>query len=96
MTLGALSFPKDERGDLVRGRKRHPTIGDGATIYSGATLLGGDTVVGERSTIGGNVWLTHSVPANSVVVVEEPALRVEDKGRRKGTTRSQAAASKRR
>ena len=96
VTLGALSFPKDERGDLVRGRKRHPTISDGATIYSGATLLGGDTVVGERSTIGGNVWLTHSVPANSVVVVEEPALRVEDKGRRKGTTRSQAAASKRR
>ncbi len=81
VTLGALSFPKDERGRLIRGRKRHPTIGDNVTIYSGATLLGGETVVGEGSTIGGNVWLTHSVPPNSVVMIEEPALVVAEKAR---------------
>ena len=79
VTLGALSFPKDEKGELIRGRKRHPTIGDNVTIYSGATLLGGDTIVGEGSTIGGNVWLTHSVPPGSVVMTEEPALVVADK-----------------
>ncbi|HUX00735.1 MAG: serine O-acetyltransferase EpsC [Phycisphaerae bacterium] len=96
VTLGALSFPKDGRGDLIRGRKRHPTICDGVTIYSGATLLGGDTVVGKGSTIGGNVWLTHSVPDDSVVVVEEPGLRVEERGKQKGKRRSGTAVSKRR
>ncbi|MBL7140346.1 MAG: serine acetyltransferase [Planctomycetes bacterium] len=79
VTLGALSFPKDEKGELIRGRKRHPTVGDNVTIYSGATLLGGETVVGAGSTIGGNVWLTHSVPPNAVVMIEEPALLVSDK-----------------
>jgi serine O-acetyltransferase len=79
VTLGALSFPKDEQGELIRGHKRHPTIEDNVTIYSGATLLGGDTVVGEGSTIGGNVWLTHSVPPRSVVMMEDPALVVADK-----------------
>ncbi|HUU09699.1 MAG TPA: serine O-acetyltransferase EpsC [Phycisphaerae bacterium] len=86
VTLGAMSFPKDGSGQLIRGQKRHPTIEDDVTIYSGATLLGGETVVGRGSTIGGNVWLTHSVPPNSMVVVEEPALRVADKGREKGRT----------
>jgi serine O-acetyltransferase len=85
VTLGAMSFPKDEQGQLIRGRKRHPTIEDGVTIYSGATLLGGETVVGQGSMIGGNVWLTHSVPPNSVVMIEEPALLVADKeGSKKG------------
>jgi serine O-acetyltransferase len=79
VTLGALSFPKDAKGELIRGQKRHPTLGDNVTIYSGATLLGGETVVGEGSTIGGNVWLTHSVPPGSVVMMEEPALVVADK-----------------
>ena len=83
VTLGALSFPKDESGQLIRGRKRHPTIEDEVTLYSGATVLGGDTVVGRGSTIGGNVWLTHSVPPNSVVMMEEPALVVADKKSRK-------------
>jgi len=82
VTLGAMSFPKDESGELIRGRKRHPTIEDNVTIYSGATLLGGDTVVGKGSTIGGNVWLTHSVPPNSIIMIEEPTLVVEDKGQR--------------
>ena len=87
VTLGALSFPKDDKGQLIRGRKRHPTVEDNVTIYSGATILGGDTVVGRSSTIGGNVWLTHSVPPNSVVMTEDPALVVaEKKGCKTGPT----------
>jgi serine O-acetyltransferase len=84
VTLGALSFPKDEAGRLLRGHKRHPTIGDNVTIYSGATLLGGETVVGEGSTIGGNVWLTHAVPPHSFVRLEEPGLVVAEKKGRRG------------
>jgi len=80
VTLGAMSFPKDTAGQLIRGQKRHPTIEDDVTIYSGATLLGGETRVGRGSTIGGNVWLMHSVPPHSVVMIEEPALRVAEKG----------------
>lgn len=68
VTLGALSFPKDGDGNLIRGKKRHPTIEDDVTIYAGATILGGDTIVGKGSVIGGNVWLTESVPAKSKVV----------------------------
>lgn len=62
VTLGALSFPRDEVGALIRGTKRHPTIEENVTIYAGATILGGETVVGHDSVIGGNVWLTESVP----------------------------------
>lgn len=76
VTLGALSFPKDERGKLIRDTKRHPTIEDRVTIYAGATILGGETVIGAGSVIGGNVWLTHSIPANTKVVIEEPRLRI--------------------
>ena len=76
VTLGALSFPKDERGKLIRDTKRHPTIENQVTIYAGATILGGETVIGEGSIIGGNVWLTHSIPANTKVVIEEPKLRI--------------------
>ncbi|MEW6210681.1 MAG: serine O-acetyltransferase EpsC [Acidobacteriota bacterium] len=68
VTLGALSFPKDEKGRLIRGQKRHPTIEDNVVIYAGATILGGDTIIGEGSIIGGNVWLTESVPKGSRVV----------------------------
>ena len=62
VTLGALHV---ERGNVET--KRHPTIGDNVVVYSGATILGGDTVIGRDSIVGGNVWLTHSIPANSVV-----------------------------
>jgi serine O-acetyltransferase len=62
VTLGALSVRKD----LARTR-RHPTIEHDVVIYANATILGGDTVVGHSSVIGGNVWLTHSVPPHSVV-----------------------------
>ena len=73
VTLGALSLPKGA-GDRYRGKKRHPTIGDDVIIYSGATILGGDTVIGARSLIGGNVWLTESVPPDTRVMVENPRL----------------------
>jgi serine O-acetyltransferase len=74
VTLGALSFPKDEQGKIIRGRKRHPTIEDQVVIYSGATVLGGETVIGKGSVIGGNVWLTHSVPPGTKVLISEPQL----------------------
>lgn len=75
VTLGALS-PKE--GQLLRGQKRHPTIEDDVTIYPGATILGGETVIGKGSTIGGNVWLTHSVAAGTKVAIEEPQLRFKN------------------
>ncbi|WP_419868830.1 serine O-acetyltransferase EpsC [Chryseobacterium sp. CT-SW4] len=62
VTLGALNVSKD-----LASLKRHPTIQDHVVIYSGATILGGKTIIGEGCIIGGNVWLTHSVPSNSVV-----------------------------
>ena len=68
VTLGAKSFPIGEDGNPVKGIDRHPKIGNNVVIYSGATILGGDTHIGDNSIIGGNVWLTHSVPANSTIL----------------------------
>lgn len=68
VTLGALGFPRDSNGMLIRSTKRHPSIEDDVTVYAGATILGGTTVVGKGSVIGGNVWLTTSVPPGSKVV----------------------------
>jgi len=76
VTLGAFSFDRDEEGRLVRHTKRHPTIEDDVVVYAGATILGGDTVIGRGSVIGGNVWLTHSVPPGTRVLQESPALRI--------------------
>lgn len=67
VTLGAKSFELDDAGNPVKGVKRHPDIGDRVVIYAGATILGGDTHIGSDSIIGGNVWLTHSVPPGSKV-----------------------------
>lgn len=67
VTLGALSMPRDEAGDLIRSAKRHPTIEDHVTIYAGATILGGETVIGSRSVIGANTWITQTVPPGSRV-----------------------------
>ncbi len=69
-------------GQQLRGQKRHPTIEDRVTIYAGATIMGGDTVVGEGSTIGANVFLTTSVPPNSLVVQEEANVKVMRKKER--------------
>jgi len=79
VTLGALSFPKDGTGALVRGRKRHPTIEDDVVIYAEATILGGDTVIGKGSVIGGNVWLVESVPPGTRVTIENPASKYRTK-----------------
>ncbi len=67
VTLGALSFARDEAGDVIREIKRHPTIEDNVTIYAGATILGGNTVIGRDSVIGSNTWITHSVPPGTRV-----------------------------
>jgi serine O-acetyltransferase len=69
-------------GQALRGKKRHPTVEDRVTIYAGATVMGGDTVVGAGSTIGASVFLTHSVPPRSLVLLEEKALRIMDKDHR--------------
>jgi len=67
VTLGAKSFPKDERGRLRRDTKRHPTLEDHVTVYAGATILGGDTVIGAGSVVNGGVFLTNSVPPGTIV-----------------------------
>lgn len=64
VTLGAKRFPVDEHGALVKGIPRHPIVEDDVVIYAGATILGRITI-GRGSTIGGNVWLTRSVPPGS-------------------------------
>ncbi|MBP5224571.1 MAG: serine acetyltransferase [Lachnospiraceae bacterium] len=69
VTLGAKSFEVNPDGSLVKGIKRHPNIGDHVVIYAGATILGGDTTVGDRAVVGGNVWLTHSIPAGETVTI---------------------------
>jgi serine O-acetyltransferase len=76
VTLGALSLPKDAAGQIIRGRKRHPTVENGSTLYANATVLGGQTVVGAGSVIGGSVFLTRSIPPRSRVSLKEPDLRV--------------------
>jgi serine O-acetyltransferase len=72
-TLGALSFPKDERGRIIKGGKRHPTLEDNVTIYAEATILG-NVVLGKGAVIGGNVWLKESVPAGVTVTVADTDL----------------------
>jgi serine O-acetyltransferase len=64
VTLGAKRFEQDGAGALVKGQPRHPIVEDGVVIYAGATVLGRITI-GRGSSIGGNVWLTHSVPPGS-------------------------------
>lgn len=73
VTLGALHVTKEGAST-----KRHPTIEDNVILYSGATILGGETVIGKGSIIGGNVWLTYSVPRNSVVY-HKSEIKVKDK-----------------
>lgn len=73
VTLGALNVEKS-----LASSKRHPTIEDEVVIYSGATILGGETVIGRGSIIGGNVWLTSSVPPNTVVY-HQSQIKIKDK-----------------
>ncbi len=66
VTLGAKSFPLDHKGNPIKGIPRHPVVEDDVILYGGATILGRITI-GKGSTIGGNTWLTHSVPPQSNV-----------------------------
>ena len=79
VTLGARSFQRDEQGQIRKGGKRHPDVEDHVTIYPNSTVLGGETVVGARSTIGGNVFLTESVPPDSLVYYEAKQITVVPK-----------------
>jgi serine O-acetyltransferase len=76
VSLAALS---PRQGQSLRDVKRHPTIEDDVTIYAGAKILGGETVIGRGSVIGGNVWLTESVPPGSKVVAEPPRQLVRQR-----------------
>ena len=76
VTLGALSFPRDADGRLVRGTRRHPTLEDDVTVYAGATILGGDTVIGRGSVVAGGVFVTRGVPPDHVVQGPRVELRI--------------------
>lgn len=78
VTLGAVSFPKDESGELIRSTKRHPTLEDNVVVYANATILGGKTVIGKNSIVGSSVWLTHSLPAGTTIMIEKPNLKVRN------------------
>ena len=79
VTLGALSFPKDEKGHPIKGIKRHPTVGNGVIIYSNASILGEKAVIGDNAVIGGNVWLTSKVPSETIVTVKFPENKLTKK-----------------
>ncbi|MBO4303363.1 MAG: aminopeptidase [Lentisphaeria bacterium] len=82
VTIGALSFPKDESGKIIKGKKRHPTIEDDVTIYAGATILGPITV-GHSSVIGGNAWITEDVEPFSKITISPPLQTVRKSGKGK-------------
>ena len=79
VTLGALSFPKDEEGQIIRDQKRHPTLEDDVTVYAEATILG-DITIGRGAIIGGNVWIRESVPPQTVVTISRPEAFYKKKG----------------
>ncbi len=74
---------RDDKGQALGG-KRHPTVGDDVTIYANATIVGGDTVIGDRTIVGGNVWLTRSIPPDSVVLFEAQQLSIHPRQRNNG------------
>ncbi len=75
VTLGALSVSKD-----MKDAKRHPTVEEKVCIYANATILGGDTAIGKNSIVGGNSWITRSVPENSVVMnTTTTEVRIKEK-----------------
>lgn len=77
VTLGALSFPIDVDGNIIRNMKRHPTIEDNVVVYASATILGGDTTIGHDSVVGSSVWLTRSIGAHTTVTIETPNLKMK-------------------
>jgi serine O-acetyltransferase len=76
----AKQVERDDKGNALGG-KRHPTIGDDVTIYANATIVGGDTTIGDRSIIGGNVWVTRTIPPDSVVVFEAQQISIHPRQR---------------
>ena len=83
VTLGAMSFAKDERGRIIKGEKRHPTLDDNVTIYAEATILG-DITIGKGATIGGNVWIKQPVgPGVTVAMANTSSLYRHHKPRAK-------------
>jgi serine O-acetyltransferase len=79
----AKNVERDEQGQALGG-KRHPTIGDDVTIYANSTIVGGDTIIGDRTIIGGNVWLTRSIPPDSVAVFEAQQISIHARNRGAG------------
>ena len=79
VTLGAKSFPLDEKGVPIKGIDRHPIVEDDVVVYAGATILGRITI-GQGSSIGGNVWLTRSVPPLSTIVQAQARSETFDNG----------------
>ncbi len=77
VTLGAKRFPTDEHGHLIKGSARHPILEDDVVIYAGATVLGRITI-GARSVIGGNVWLTRSVPPDSQITQAQSQASIQE------------------
>lgn len=73
VTLGALQVQKS-----LKNTKRHPTVEDNVTIYANATILGGNTIIGKNSVIGGNVWITESIPENTLVY-HKPETKLKTK-----------------
>ena len=87
VTLGALSFPRDASGQIIRGKKRHPTVENGSTLYANATVLGGQTVVGAGSVIGGSVFLDPQRAAALARVLEGAGVARGDPRRRRRARR---------
>lgn len=79
VTLGAKRFEKDDKGALIKGAPRHPIVEDDVVIYAGATILGRITI-GQGSTIGGNVWITRSVPPGSHITQAKLRTEAFDEG----------------
>ena len=82
VTLGALSFSKDRRGNILKEGKRHPTIEDNVTIYAEATILG-DITIGKGAVISANTWVRKSVPAGVTVTMEKPQSHYKEHRHRK-------------
>jgi serine O-acetyltransferase len=81
VTLGALSFPQDEKGRIIKGMKRHPTVKNNVVVYSGATILGGETIIEDNTIIGGNSWITSSIPEGIKVIMVPSKLHYKVKKR---------------
>jgi serine O-acetyltransferase len=79
VTLGAVNFPRDEDGNIIRGQKRHPTLEAGVIVYSNASVLGGETVIGAGSIVGaGASVMNREIPPGTLVTVEKPTLRFRE------------------